>query len=155
MNKDIKKKLGKCHYCGLYSSHTIEECCDDCNKILKDNSKNQLRAIFQKQLLLQERLGFSKTELFHNQKFININLLAIFDELCEAMRETSWKNPLEIEYGWKKTQLFNSENFKEELIDVFHFFINLCIAAGIEPEQLLVGYLNKNKINHKRQDKGY
>ena len=37
------------------------------------------------------------------------------------MRETAWKNPAKIKYGWKKNQELNEENFKEEIVDLWHF----------------------------------
>jgi dimeric dUTPase (all-alpha-NTP-PPase superfamily) len=75
-------------------------------------------------------------------------ILATIDELMEVLRETPWK-------PWKKQQSWNIHKIREELIDVLHFFVNLCLAAGIGSNQLHKMYLDKNKINNKRQDEGY
>ena len=79
---------------------------------------DKLKELFNKQEKLQERLGnipFKDNK--HKQSFINLNFLACLDELSEALRETSWKNPYYIRGGWKKTQLTNSENFKNDQIN--------------------------------------
>lgn len=128
--------------------------CLKCDELLRAHQCNLLD-IYNKQLKLQEKLGYTKKELIKNQEFININILAILDELAEAMRETTWKNPKNIKYGWKKTQKFNIGKFQEELVDILHFFINLCIASGMEPIDIYKKYMDKNLENRKRQDKGY
>lgn len=114
---------------------------------------DRLDEIYNKQQELQTKLG--NIDIFLNQKFININLLAMFDEVGEVMRETRWKNPKEIEFGWKKTQEFNVENYRNELVDILHFFMNLCIAGGMTSEELFVRYMNKNKENHTRKEEEY
>jgi len=78
--------------------------------------KDKLDILFDKQLNLQKKLGEYPFKNFkHKQQFINLNTLAAIDELLEALHETSWKNPKYIKCGWKKTQNFNEEKFKEEL----------------------------------------
>jgi len=116
--------------------------------------EDKLKLIFDKQANLQDKL-YGLDNLIKNQEFINVNILAMLDELSEVLRETEWKNPNKIKYGWKKTQKFNEENFKEELVDLLHFFINLCIASGMDDNELLFRYINKNKVNHKRKESGY
>ena len=117
---------------------------------------DKLKEIFDKQKVLQERFGnFPFKDIKHKQEFININILACLDELSETLRETQWKNPDLISCGWKKTQEFNDENFKEELIDLWHFVINLTEASGMDSNELYERFCNKNKVNHKRQDDGY
>jgi len=121
----------------------------------QSTDSDKLDQIFKKQVDLQIKLYNSLEPLIKNQEFININLLACFDELSEIMRESAWKNPNLIKFGWKKTQEFNEEKFKEEIVDLLHFFVNLCIAAGMNEEELFERYINKNKENHDRKDRGY
>ena len=71
------------------------------------------------------------------------------------MRETAWKNPHKIKYGWKKTQQLDEEKYKEEIIDLWHFVINLSISAGMTHEEVFERYLGKNKENHTRQNNDY
>lgn len=44
---------------------------------------------------------------------------------------------------------------REELIDAWHFFMNMAIALGFTADAFYEEYLRKNGINHKRQDEGY
>ena len=103
-----------------------------------------LKDIFTRQRELQKRLKNDIT----SQEFINEQILATVDELMEALRETPWKS-------WKKNQTLNEENFKEELIDVWHFLINLSLASGMDSIEVYKRFVGKNQINHKRQDEKY
>ena len=117
---------------------------------------DKLDSLFEKQINLQTRLkNIPFDDLKHQQEFINITILACLDELAECLRETAWKNPKLINGGWKKHQELNEDLFKEEIIDLWHFVINLSIAAGMDQNELYDRFCNKNKLNHKRQDKNY
>lgn len=121
-------------------------------------NKDKLDEIYAHQLLLQEHLGniekINESDSM-KQHFINQMILALHEEAVEIMRETAYKNPDYVPFGWKKGQQFNNEKFKEEIIDIIHFVINLCIVAEMEPEEIYQRYLNKNKENFKRQDDNY
>ena len=117
---------------------------------------DKLEKLFNKQKALQTRFGNIPFENDKDrQEFINLNLLACLDELSEAMRETAWKNPTYIKHGWKKGQRFDHIKFREELVDLWHFVINLTIASGMGPNELTVKFGEKNKENHKRMEDGY
>ena len=109
---------------------------------------DKLERIFEMQTKLQERLGNTKEKMFKNQEFINIMTIACIDELMESIRETPWK-------PWKKQQVFNLDNYKKELIDLWHFVINLSLASGMSADDIFNEYYKKNKINFERQDTGY
>lgn len=83
-----------------------------------------------------------------NQKYLNDMTLACISELCEMIRETPFK-------PWKKNQKMDEEKFKEELVDVFHFFLNLMMAVGMDPDELYRRFQIKNHENMKRQKDGY
>ena len=82
-------------------------------------------------------------------------ILALHEEAVEIMRESSYKNPDYVPFGWKKEQKSNNEKFKEEIVDILHFVVNLCLVSGMDSSELHQRYLNKNKENHLRQDNGY
>ena len=44
---------------------------------------------------------------------------------------------------------------KNELIDAWHFFMNLSIGLGMDAEEFYQRYLDKHKENIRRQDDGY
>ncbi len=57
---------------------------------------------------------------------------------------------------WKQTDVpTDVEKFKEELADAWHFFIELHILAGIDPEEIFRQYFRKAFINVHRQQTGY
>ena len=120
--------------------------------------KDKLDLIYKYQKELQESLGIYKkigTSKKMKQQYINQNILALHEEATEIMRETAYKNPKYMPFGWKKNQKFNNEKFKEEIIDIIHFVINLCIISGMDSEEIFNRYLNKNKENHKRKEDNY
>jgi dimeric dUTPase (all-alpha-NTP-PPase superfamily) len=81
-------------------------------------------------------------------QFFKDMVLALTDELHEAMNEIGWK-------PWATSKHFNTEAVKGELVDCLHFFINLCLVAGLEPDSLHSRYVTKNKKNALRQMEGY
>lgn len=81
-------------------------------------------------------------------EFIKTNVLAATDELHEALGEVGWK-------PWATSRHINTDALRAELVDTWHFFMNLCIVAGMTPEDLYEGYLKKRKKNIQRQEEGY
>jgi len=86
-------------------------------------------------------------------KDINIDLiknqiLALVDESMEALREIPWK-------PWKVNLNIDLEKYRMELIDIFHFLINLFIFAGMSPIMIFKMFVKKNEINVQRQKDGY
>ena len=57
---------------------------------------------------------------------------------------------------WKQTHMETDvEHYKEEIIDAFHFFVELCILSGIDEDDLFKIYLFKNEVNRFRQRSNY
>ena len=57
---------------------------------------------------------------------------------------------------WKQSHVLTDENhFYEELSDAFHFFIELCIAVGLDAEALYRLYFKKSEVNLFRQKSQY
>lgn len=73
---------------------------------------------------------------------------ALVHEAIELQRETNWK-------WWKKENAMNKDKIQEEIIDVWHFLIQLSIESGLDSKKLVEKYLQKNDENLKRQVKGY
>lgn len=76
-----------------------------------------------------------------------ITSLALVDEVMEALHQVPWK-------PWSKRTGWGWEELQEELVDVFTFLIQLCILAGVGPEDLESGYFRKSQINEDRQESG-
>jgi len=84
--------------------------------------------------------------------YIRWNVLALEDELHEAMNETGWK-------PWASSRHLHINEYVKELVDAWHFFLNLLLSTGLEPDALANvferEYFRKHKINAKRQKDGY
>lgn len=81
-------------------------------------------------------------------QFIKDMILALTDELHEFLAETGWK-------PWATSRHIHTEAAAGELVDAWHFFMNLMLAIGMTPEDLFVGYMEKRGRNLKRQQEGY
>ena len=73
---------------------------------------------------------------------------AIIHEAVELQRTTNWK-------WWKTPIPFDTQEAREELIDVWHFVIQASIELGLTPDDIIKEYRNKNEINLERQRNGY
>ena len=73
---------------------------------------------------------------------------ALLHEVVELQRETGWK-------WWKTEKALEEQRIQEEVIDLWHFLIQLSIEAGLDPQMLISKYSEKNKENTKRQQQGY
>lgn len=95
-------------------------------------------------------LGMVPADLPDDKKmeYIREQAYALTDELHEATAETGWKS-------WATSNHINRDAYKGELADVFIFFMNLMLVAGITPSELLEMVKAKIAKNHKRQDDGY
>lgn len=124
----------------------------------KMKNTDKLDDIFKNQYDLQKYLGtfekFNSSEAMR-QQYINQMILAIHEEAVEIMKESAYKNPDYVPFGWKKGQEFNKDKFKEEIVDIIHFIVNLCISVNMTSDELYNRYMKKNQENYKRKDKGY
>jgi len=78
------------------------------------------------------------------EEWLKMQTLAVISELSELLTEVNfkwWKNPKEIDMS----------AVKEELIDILHFFVGMCLRTGMTSEELYEIYLKKNEENFKRQ----
>jgi dimeric dUTPase (all-alpha-NTP-PPase superfamily) len=111
-----------------------------------------LKEMLYLQVKLQQRYlkGRLPWELQHDEQkdYIRTMVLATTDELHEALRETAWK-------PWSNADGMNRDAFVDELVDAFHFFMNLLIVANCDAKEFFRRYLRKNGINHERIDEGY
>lgn len=103
------------------------------------------------QLNLQiNSFGSNPKELNDEQKveWIRWNVLALEDELHELLAETGWK-------PWATSKHVNRDAFISELVDSFHFMMNLMLVVDCSAQEFLEKYFIKRGINEKRQADGY
>ena len=82
--------------------------------------------------------GISDTEWIQKQT------LAMLSEMAELLNEVNFK-------WWKNKRPVNTEALQDELVDVLHFFVSMCLRAGMSAEDLYRKYCEKNKENFNRQ----
>ncbi|HOV70224.1 MAG TPA: dUTPase, partial [Clostridia bacterium] len=70
--------------------------------------------------------------------------LAIISELAELINEVNFK-------WWKNPKPVNEAAVKEELADILHFFVSMCLKMGMTADELHRMYMMKNEENFKRQ----
>jgi len=73
----------------------------------------------------------------------------VVEELSEAtncLKNKPWK---------QDAVVTDSDHFYEELADAFHFFVELCITAGLSASDLFGLYFRKSEVNKFRQRSGY
>ncbi len=106
---------------------------------------NMLETIFKMQNELDEDIKKKRgLEDISSEEWIQKKVLAMLSELAELLDEVNfkwWKNPKEV----------NKAYVKEELVDVLHFFVSMCLSAGMSAEELFEIYISKNKENFDRQ----
>lgn len=107
-------------------------------------SKDKLEHIFELQKVFDDYLISQRNLDFDTSTWIQKEILAIISELAELLDEVNFK-------WWKNPKELDSEAIAEELVDILHFFVSICIKAGVKPEDLYKVYLRKNKENFARQ----
>lgn len=121
------------------------------------NKDDKLEHMFDLQNKLQKKLGtWEKIKTDSDlQQFVNQQILAVHEEAVEIMRESAYKNPEMVKFGWKKGQQWNVKNYKEEVVDLMHFVMNLSLAVGMDAKEFYNRYCEKNGVNHDRKKEGY
>lgn len=124
----------------------------------KSNGTNPMEIMLNLQALFQHRVDprFESDDLKERAAFIRDHYVYLDQELQEMLYEIPFfKN-------WKDYSKMTDEEIveafdkaKEELVDSWHFFMNLMLGIGMSAEEMYVGYLKKNKENIRRQEEGY
>ncbi|MDR2514210.1 MAG: dUTPase [Christensenellaceae bacterium] len=78
------------------------------------------------------------------EEWIQKQVLAMISELAEVLDEARFK-------WWKNNAPVQPEKLKGELVDVLHFFVSMCLEAGMDASELHALYLDKNRVNFERQ----
>lgn len=105
---------------------------------------DRLEHIFQLQRKFDAEVIQSRGLEYDLSTWLQKETLAIVAELAELLDEVNFK-------WWKNPQPVDRERVKEELVDILHFFVSMCIKCDISPEELYQGYLAKNEENFRRQ----
>lgn len=106
---------------------------------------DKLDKIFEMQKNLDEYIKEKRHLNFSKEEWLTKKSLALIDEIGELLNELNYK-------WWKNPKELSEENIKEEIIDIVHFTLSLCLDAGIDSNELFEIYNKKNQENINRQN---
>ncbi len=107
---------------------------------------DKLEHIFALQKGFQDKLKRERgLEGIPMEEWLQRQTLAMVSELAELLEEVNFK-------WWKNPHALDQGHIHEELSDILHFFISMCIEAGMTADDLYNVYVGKNRENHMRQD---
>ena len=114
---------------------------------------DKLEHIFELQKGFQDKIKRERNLDFTPDQWIQKQTLAMLSELAELLEEVNFK-------WWKNPKPVDGDRVKEELVDILHFFVSMCLNAGMSAEELYSRYIEKNQENFDRQNglsekKGY
>lgn len=120
---------------------------------------NKLEVMMNMQKEFQKKVGFDFDQMDEKEKssYIKEMILWTIDEMGEALHELKYAKHWSNKYDtWSEDVTeYKLSMFKDEMVDAFHFFMNVLLATGMDSEELFKRYLIKNKINIDRQNTGY
>lgn len=105
---------------------------------------DKLEQIFSMQQALNDNIQARRHLEFSREEWLQKTILATISELSEVLEETNYK-------WWKNPRPINEAALKEELVDVLHFFVSLCLRSGMDADELFRLYCDKNRENFDRQ----
>lgn len=107
---------------------------------------DRLEKIFEMQKMLNNDIRKKRNlEGISKEEWIQKQTLAMISELSELLDEVNFK-------WWKNKKPVNEQLVKEELVDILHFFVSMCLEYDMDAEELLTMYMDKNKENFDRQN---
>ncbi len=105
---------------------------------------DKLDVIFHMQRKFDEDVAKNRGIEWTSGEWIQKQTLAMISELAELLAEVNFK-------WWKNPKPVDAAAVKEELVDILHFFVGMCLRAGMTSEEMYRIYLAKNEENFKRQ----
>ena len=99
---------------------------------------DKLETIFTMQQALNRDIAERRNLRFSKEEWIQKNILAMLSELSEVLDEVNFK-------WWKNEQPLDELALKQELVDVLHFFVSMCLHSGMDADELALCALENAK----------
>ncbi len=106
---------------------------------------DKLDEIFLMQAALDRDIEKRRGLDFSYETWMQKDILATMDELTELLNELNYK-------WWKNPKPLDRQAIEEELTDVLHFFVSMCLRSGMDADALHACYVRKNQENFDRQN---
>lgn len=110
-----------------------------------EKKEDKLDVLFRMQAGLDGYIREKRGLDFTKGEWVCKKAQALMVELAEVVEEAHYK-------WWKNATEINDAALKEEIVDVLHFFLGMCIDSGMTADELFDIYLKKNKENYDRQN---
>ena len=121
--------------------------------------KNMFDVMLETQRELQKRFNvdFNKMTDVERASYIKEHSFWATDEIHEMIRELPFIKSWSKKYNSWDRERMESQKYKakEEFIDVITFLMNVANAMGFTGDEIMEMYLEKNKLNHERQNSNY
>ncbi|MED4262028.1 hypothetical protein [Priestia aryabhattai] len=114
-----------------------------------------LQFFMDSQKKFQERMGniFEEMSLKEQAAYLKEHGYFLMEEVMEMFREMPYHKSWKDYSGWDEVDLMQQHQLmKEEAIDAFHFMINIFLVLGMDEEEVMKMYKEKNNLNYKRQE---
>lgn len=108
-------------------------------------TEDKLDVLFRMQKGLDAYIREKRDLNFTRGEWVCKKAMALMVELGEVVEEAKYK-------WWKNDSEIDEAALKEEIVDVLHFFLGMCIDSGMTADELFDIYLKKNKENYDRQN---
>ncbi|NPV71290.1 MAG: dUTPase [Firmicutes bacterium] len=106
---------------------------------------DKLDDIFRLQEMFDTSLASRRDLSYSTEEWVQKETLAILAELGELLDEVNFK-------WWKNPHPVDRERVTEELVDILHFYVSMCLKVGLSAESLHSAYVKKNRENFLRQE---
>ena len=107
--------------------------------------EDKLDVLFRMQAGLDAYIREKRELNYTRGEWVCKKALALMVELGEVVEEAKYK-------WWKNAADIDDAKLKEEIVDVLHFFLGMCIDSGMTADELFDIYMKKNKENYDRQN---
>ncbi len=107
--------------------------------------EDKLDVLFEMQAGLDAYIREKRELNFTRSEWVCKKAQALMVELAEVVEEAHYK-------WWKNDSEIDEAKLKEEIVDVLHFFLGMCIDSGMSSDELFEIYMKKNKENYDRQN---
>ena len=105
---------------------------------------DKLETMFRMQQALDTEIAEKRNLNYTREEWVQKGVLATLSELSEVLDEVNFK-------WWKNPKPLDEAKLKEELVDVTHFLLSMCIHSGMDAQELFDIYVEKNRENVNRQ----
>ncbi|MDR2201909.1 MAG: dUTPase [Clostridiales bacterium] len=106
---------------------------------------DMLREIFDMQRELDGAIVKGRGLDFSYEEWMQKKCLALINEAGELMNEVNYK-------WWKNKKELDYSKIGEELIDILHFLVSMCLDSGLSADDAYRIYAAKNSENRDRQE---